>query len=309
MPTATARTRKNQSWEVESVMAQVYHTRAERGKTAYVCYSGTMKDADLKVGSWWVGAVPLLRRLGVFSLLAVAIFFAGTAVSGIAKYLRSEHGAEAMLVELTRNSVQYAAAEERIGPQELVTASAVLLPGGKGKGDVAAVVRNPSVHWAVVTATLTASVDGEELGTATVSFLPGEERFIAFAGVTSSRVSPQATITIRAGDVTWRRTTADALALPALTVDDVASTVLSTQPGTESTQVKGTLVNGSLTDMASVTLTAFLYTGTRITGLGVLTVTDLRGLEERDFDIRLTGAFVSSRVVVEPSFDLAPFVE
>lgn len=268
-----------------------------------------MKDSDLKIGSWWVGAAPLLRRLGLLGLLAGAIVFAGTALLQIAKYLRTERSAEAMLTELTRNSVQYAAVEARTSPKELTTVSAELLMGAKGKGDVAAIVRNPLSDWALVSATLSASVDGEELGLVSVSFAPGEERFVAFAAVTSSRVSPRATITLRTRNAIWRRTTLTALDLPSVSVNTATATVLSTQPGSESTQVKGALVNGSLTDIASVTLTAFLYSGTQISGVGVLTVTDVRGREERNFDMRLTGAYTASRVVVQPSFSLVPYAQ
>lgn len=268
-----------------------------------------MKDSDLAVGTWWVAAGPRLWRLGIIALLLCAAAFGIFAALEAGRFLRDEAAMGSSLAAMTENAVQYRTVEERIAPAPLVVASAVLVNGAKGKVDVAAVVRNPSEHWTAVSATLTASLDGATLGTTTVSFLPSQERFVAFAGASSSRAGTTATVKVTTDEVTWRRVTADELALPALTVSGAAATILSTQPGSESTQVKGTLFNQSTERLASVTLTAYLYSGSTIVGVGVLTVSDLDGGERRPFDIRLTGAYTSTHVVVEPSFDLAPFVE
>lgn len=247
-----------------------------------------MSDRDLQLSYWLISSRPFVRRaaLGAFIVIDLALLALVT-ILGV-RFGKSSQGQVELFTRLAGNQVQYAQVNEGLKPPPLAVAQTAILSGSGGAYTLVALAKNPSDRWALESVHFSFVLDQQEIGSGDASFQPAEERPLVVFGAQLARVSANSAIQMVFSSQRWRRIFGpDDLPRLKLTVANPAYHILSSIPGNQLSQVTAVLTNREVVTLPTIEATALLLNGTAIVGAARLSLTELKGLEQRSVDLRL----------------------
>jgi len=273
---------------------------------------GQLEEDRLKWGYWWVTHKVQVRGATVAALIVFDLIFIGYAAFGFVDwYFLSGVRERASIAQLTLRPTDYAWFRQKNGTQDLQVEPAMTLAGSQGAYDVVARVTNPNPQWRV-TFEYHFTTDGGATPTKTAYVLPGDSRWLYALGQRSESRPSSSQLVIE--KVQWKRvdlheTRPDYATWSTQRLDIRTSDVTYAGPQPQDpvvvSKAKFTVTNATAFGYYNVGFVVVLYSGTRITGVNRVAVSDLRAGEVKQVEASwFTDMPSATKVEVRPEIDI-----
>lgn len=268
-----------------------------------------LSEGELKFGYWFVSHKAGIRKFLIICLIIFCVLTFSYVFFSLGRYYFIQYGEyQTSLATLSEDlvNVQGQHILNQVQPLELLTRD--ILPGDRGKVDIAIRVRNPNLNWGLNSVVYQVSLGGKFYDKQTSFVLPGEEKYFMILNVDGNTSgTPQ----IFFENEEWTRVTKYETWGPERTNFVVNDQKFSSARQSELSgqlpisEVTATIFNDTAFNYNEVIVQTALFSGTRLAGISKVPIGDFRSRQTRPLVTRWTQSLPSiSKVEVIPSVNI-----
>lgn len=273
---------------------------------------GQLEEDRLKWGYWWVTHKVQVRRASIIALIVVDLLLVGYGAFGFVDwFLLSGVRERANIASMSQEYTDYASLRQKFAARDLAVEPAMVLGSGQDSFDTLARVTNPNAQWRVEF-DYHFDVGGSSTATKHAYVLPGDSRWLHALGQKSEVRPSSAQLAIE--NVNWKRvdlhmTRPDYATWAGQRLDIRTSDVSYVGPQPQDpvavSKAKFTVTNATGFGYFNVGFVVVLYSGSRITGVNRVAVSDLRAGEVKQVEASwFVDMPTASKVEVTPEINI-----
>lgn len=273
---------------------------------------GQLEEDRLKWGYWWVTHKVQLRKVLIIGLVIFDVIFVAIGIFGFVDwFLLSGVKERSVIGTLSQQNIDYTYFREKTRAHELSVESAMVLGSSQDSYDTLAKITNSNIQWRAEF-DYHFEVSGSVTPTKRGYILPGDSRWLYALGQKSETRPASAQLVL--GNVMWKRvdlhdTQPDYATWASkrlnIVVSDVAYVGPQPQDAVAVSKAKFKVTNATGFGYFNMGFVVVLYSGTRITGVNRVAVSDIRAGEVKNVEATWFADLpVASKVEVLPEIDI-----